>query len=146
MDVGRKTPDAQFAACCSRRITPPQCNRRYPCNQCTKRRQPEACTYHTSQASHQTPAPQPDTRVREDVRIEAPQADVACSEVAASSDWTKTKGRALDRAAGSLAGMFAYVEHSESNTLALVLKVCHYTSCSRAILVGAGGGCKWGMT
>lgn len=110
-------------------LTHPQCNRRYPCNQCTKRRQPEACTYHTSQASHQTPAPQPDNRVREDVRIEAPQPDLVCGEVAASStDWTKTKGRSLDRAGGSLAGMFAYVEHSESNTLALVLKVRHYTS------------------
>ncbi|KAH7400981.1 hypothetical protein DE146DRAFT_632020 [Phaeosphaeria sp. MPI-PUGE-AT-0046c] len=83
------------------------------------------CYRKKQKASHQTPAPQPENRGLEDVRIEAPQTGIACSEVAVTSaDWAKRKHRPLDdRGGGSLAGLFAYTEHSESNTLALILKM-----------------------
>ncbi|OCK76854.1 hypothetical protein K432DRAFT_334944 [Lepidopterella palustris CBS 459.81] len=99
-----------------------KCNRRYPCNQCTKRRQPEECIYYTSQASHQTP--RTENRLHEDVHVEPPQ-EVTCSAevVVASADWGKKKDQTLSRGSDSLAELFAYVEHSESNTLALILKM-----------------------
>jgi hypothetical protein len=113
-----------------------QCNRLYPCNQCSKRRQPEVCTYHTSQVSHQTP--QTEKRLHEDVRVEPPQ-EVTCSEVVvASADWGKRKDQTLSRGSDSLAELFAYVEHSEANTLALILKVSDFIYTYHTILAGRG--------
>ena len=103
-----------------------QCNRRYPCNQCTKRRQPEACIYQNSEASHQTP--QTESRLHEHVPI-APLQEITCSEgVAASADWGKPNDPTPSCGSNSLGELFGYVQHSESNTLALILKVSNSAS------------------
>ncbi|KAF2806013.1 uncharacterized protein BDZ99DRAFT_395113 [Mytilinidion resinicola] len=101
-----------------------KCNRRYPCNHCTRRRQPEECTYHPSQASQ---APQTETRPHEDVPMDhdAQSQDVSGNDepVGASSDWSTRRNSTLGQGSDSLAELFGYVEHSESNTMALVRRL-----------------------
>jgi hypothetical protein len=101
-----------------------QCDRRYPCNHCTRRRQPEDCIYHPSQASQ---APQTDNRPPEDT---AADHDVHLQDtsgndepVGVSSDDSTRRRWTVAPESNSLAELFAYVEHSESNTMALVRRV-----------------------
>jgi hypothetical protein len=131
-----------------------QCNRHYPCNQCTRRRKPEDCIYHLLQASQ---APQTENRPLENTPADhdAQSQDASghegneepaglSSECSTRRNSTVVQGSERD----SLAELFGYVEHSESNTLALVRRVSACSSstlCRSSSLMGVHAvGCKRG--
>jgi hypothetical protein len=60
--------------------------------------------------------------------------------VVAPADWGKSfaKDQTLSRGSDSLAEVFAYVEHSEANTLALILKVSDFSCPPHATTAGRG--------
>lgn len=101
-----------------------QCNRHYPCNHCTRRRQPEECIYHPLQASE---TPHAENRAPGDA---PPDHDAQSQDtrgnnepVGASSDWSRRRDLTVAQGGDSLAELFGYFEHGESNTMALVRRV-----------------------
>jgi hypothetical protein len=109
-----------------------QCNRRYPCNHCTRRRQPEECIYRPLEASQ---APQTENHPPEDTPADhdAQSQDTSGNDepVGASSDWSTRRDSTVAQGSDSLAELFGYVEHSESNTMALVRRVSAFSLPSR---------------